>query len=107
MGREVVRVPPDFVHPTGEDGGFTPGAHFELLYNAGEEACTAFQIYENVSEGTPVSPVFATPAEMSRWLVDQGYEQAAADAFIAQGFAPLLVVSPDAVVDGIAAAAKK
>ena len=31
---------------------------------------THYQMYESVTEGTPISPVFATPEELARWLVD-------------------------------------
>lgn len=34
------------------------------------EARTHFQMYENTSEGTPISPVFATPEDLARWLAD-------------------------------------
>lgn len=32
--------------------------------------CTHLMMYEDTSEGTPISPAFATPEELSRWLVD-------------------------------------
>jgi len=48
---------------------------------------TAFQIYENVTEGTPVSPVFATQDEMRQWLLAQGHSEKATDEFIELGFA--------------------
>lgn len=31
---------------------------------------THLQMYENTSEGTPISPVMATPEELARWLAD-------------------------------------
>lgn len=31
---------------------------------------THLMMYEEVSEGTPISPAFATPEELARWLVD-------------------------------------
>jgi hypothetical protein len=34
------------------------------------ELATHFMMYETTSEGTPISPAFATPEELSRWLVD-------------------------------------
>jgi hypothetical protein len=34
------------------------------------ETITHFQMYENTTEGTPISPVFATPEECARWCVD-------------------------------------
>lgn len=38
-----------------------------------EEDATNLQMYETVSEGTPVSPVFATLVEMENWLAEDGY----------------------------------
>lgn len=31
---------------------------------------THWQMYEDTSEGTPISPVFATPEELAHWLAD-------------------------------------
>jgi hypothetical protein len=49
---------------------------------------THYQVYETVSEGTPVSPVFATEDEVVRWLVGQGHSEHAARAFVSNGWAP-------------------
>lgn len=35
-----------------------------------KEEITHFQMYEDVTEGTPVSPVFATREELARWLAN-------------------------------------
>lgn len=35
-----------------------------------EERRTHLQMYENTSEGTPISPVMSTPEELARWLAD-------------------------------------
>lgn len=69
------------------------------------------QVYETVTEGTPVSPVFASPEEMVEWLVapggrDQGYPREAAEAFAKGGWAPSMVVvnrpgSPSQILSGI------
>lgn len=56
---------------------------------------TAYQIYETVSEGSPVSPVFPTQATMRAWLLTQGYSERAADGFIQAGS----VLSGMAIVD--------
>jgi hypothetical protein len=37
---------------------------------AGER--THYQMYETCSEGTPISPVFATPEALAHWLADTG-----------------------------------
>jgi len=51
-----------------------------------------YQIYEEVSEGTPVSPVFETIAELRQWLLDQGHTEKATDAFIEHEWAPSALV---------------
>lgn len=62
---------------------------------------TAYQVYETVSEGTPVSPVFATVGELRAWLIEQGHSETAADKFIAGGWAPSLAVSSGVIGSGI------
>ena len=37
-----------------------------------EETRTHLMMYEDISEGTPISPAFETPEELARWLVDNG-----------------------------------
>ncbi|MFY9326468.1 MAG: hypothetical protein WAO76_00370 [Georgfuchsia sp.] len=34
--------------------------------------CTHYMMYEDTSEGTPISPAFETPEELARWLADTG-----------------------------------
>lgn len=34
-----------------------------------DEQRTHYMMYENVTEGTPISPAFETPEELARWLV--------------------------------------
>lgn len=53
-----------------------------------------FQIYQTVSEGTPVSPVFATKDNIIEWLVAKGYSEKAAETFAKDGFAPSATFSP-------------
>ena len=33
---------------------------------------THYMMYEDTSEGTPISPAFATPEDLARWLADTG-----------------------------------
>lgn len=51
------------------------------------EEATHFQVYETVSEGTPVSPVLASLEEVKQWCIEQGYSEAAAQFFIENGSA--------------------
>lgn len=66
-----------------------------------EAEATHCQMYETVSEGTPVSPVFATPEGLVEYLVaggdfwdrrrgSGGWARAAAEAFVRAGSAPSL-----------------
>lgn len=79
-----------------------------------ESERTHYQMYEDTSEGTPISPVMATPEELARWLADNG-----ASAFAGQtasyeswlrvcngGYAPsALVVPGTGMVNGVDAMA--
>jgi hypothetical protein len=108
MGRQIERVPPGFIHPTDDDGCPIAGAHLEILYQLDIQQRTAYQIYENVSDGTPVSPVFDSADELISWLITQGVSREAAEAFIAQGHAPSFVVKTSGeVVSGVEALATK
>jgi len=75
MGRKIRSVPPDWEHPKDWKGHYKPlfdrpyepsaqdwagGPPDKEYYRPAwtEEEATAFQMYETVSEGTPVSPFF-------------------------------------------------
>ena len=84
--REVRRVPMDWEHPRRSDGKYAGLAARDILayYEPGEElgrkyelmpefpegTATGWQLYETTSEGTPVSPVFATAEELAAWCED-------------------------------------
>ena len=100
MGRRVVQVPSGFQHPTDEAGEPIPGAHLELLWDLPAERLTCLQVYEDVSEGTPVSPIFGSSDELGGWLIAQGVSRGAADEFLRQRFAPSFVLGSEGVRDG-------
>lgn len=82
------------------------------------EEPTWFQVYETVSEGTPVTPPFATPEELAMYLSTEGdfwqqndlaegrmdshrlpiatYSQAM--SFVSSGYAPSLIISNKGMV---------
>jgi hypothetical protein len=72
---------------------------------------THLMMYENTSEGTPISPAFETPEELARWLADNGassfgsytatYEQWLGVA--RGGWAPSMVVIGGVVKSGVEA----
>lgn len=47
-----------------------------------------WQLWETVSEGSPISPVFKSREELVRHLVGKGYSPKAAEAFCESGWAP-------------------
>jgi len=36
------------------------------------DECTHLMMYEDTTEGTPISPAFPTPEELAKWLADTG-----------------------------------
>lgn len=59
-----------------------------------EESRTAIQIYETVSEGTPVSPVFSNNEEAIEWVIENwGRSPDAARQFVEKGWAPSFVMN--------------
>lgn len=60
-----------------------------------DEERTHFQMYETVSEGTPVSPVFASKEDLADWLVkSEGYSRETADKFMETEWAPTFMIVP-------------
>lgn len=92
MGKEIVRVPPGFQHPSDAEGFPKPGAHLEHLYYMSETEKTCYQIYENVTEGTPVSPIFDSKEEMEKWLISKGTSECSVKQFLDLGHSPSLVI---------------
>ncbi|AXF86671.1 hypothetical protein DTO96_102426 [Ephemeroptericola cinctiostellae] len=106
MGREVRRVPADWLHPKNErTGNYKPLINNYFYSETAEEWMTEvrenglqaaldeygnppdkndympmwdeneknhYMMYEDTSEGTPISPAFQTGEELAKWLVDSG-----------------------------------
>lgn len=68
-----------------------------------------WQLWETVSEGSPISPVFASDEGLARWMTENHCtvsgpmrDLESALRFVRAGWAPSMVVSPEAgVVDGV------
>ena len=101
----IERVPPDWAHPLAADGGPKPGGHKRLLRKLADAQCTAYQVYESVSEGTPISPVFLSSHDLKVWLHARGHSQAAVENFLLVGTASALFFRDGQPVDGIEALA--
>lgn len=80
--------------------GEAPSPEYYRRRWAPDEA-THYQLYETVSEGTPLSPPFASKAELVEYLVEHGdgcdrpVSRAAAEAFVRDQWAPSLVYTPE------------
>jgi hypothetical protein len=83
--------------PPTDDGSYRP--------DWPDDAELGYCYYETVSEGTPLSPVFATTDELAGWLVEhEGMSPDGAARFIGLGWAPSLMSGPGfGVVTGMEA----
>lgn len=81
------------------------------------EEPTWFQVYETVSEGTPVTPPFATKEELVEYLVSRGdfwrqengeggFSRKAAESFVKDEWVPSMVVDNGQIYSGIEAASR-
>lgn len=81
-----------------------------------DDEATWLQVWETVSEGTPVTPPFATEGELVAYLVkngdfwDQrrgngGYSRKQAEAFVKARWAPSMIMSGGKTATGIAVSA--
>ncbi len=81
----------EFQQPVLGDGPNPPrGSHSP--FSASE--ATYYQVYEDETEGTPVSPVLSTLDEVIEWCVAQGYSRENAQAFVELGHVPSLTGAP-------------
>lgn len=64
-----------------------------------------WQVWETVSEGSPISPVFATSQELVEWLVGEGYSRKAARNFAESGWVPSAMVAGGKMYSDIECAA--
>ena len=95
---QLVDDPPTYKY-FAEWGGNPPDIEYHVTYKPEDAIC--FQVYENVSEGTPVSPVFDTMDLLKEWLISQGHSEKAAEGFCNSGYAPSAVMTGGQFKTGI------
>lgn len=71
-GKKWVRIEPEHKHNTYAEWAGSRPRKDEYMPRFRKGTATWFRMYENTSEGTPISPAFATPEELARWLADTG-----------------------------------
>lgn len=114
MSRLIKRVPLDFAH--GPDDGTWPGyvRECDVFECGGCVECEdeeppegdGWQVWQDVSEGSPISPVFAERDSVVAWLVEnEDCAPAAADKFIEDGWAPSFIAGPFGMFKGVQIAA--
>lgn len=64
----------------------------ESLGTEFREPAACYQVYETVSEGTPISPKFDSLEELAAWLVGQGYSEKAASEFCKLGYSMSMAI---------------
>jgi len=81
-----------------------------------DEEATHYMMYEECSEGTPISPACATPEELAHWLEDNhasafGNQTASYESWLRVangGYAPSMIFTPETgLVNGVDALTKK
>src|ERR1700677_1027529 len=86
--------------------------HYHNAWRSEEPpAGDGWQIWETVSEGSPVSPVFATPEELARWMTVPGNDTSVSKGttyeqwmgFLKVGWAPSMIGGPSGIQDGVKA----
>lgn len=78
MTVHIRHVAPIWNHPKSGDGTFIPLHQYpqpdspeaQLMPQWTDAEKTHFQFYENLTEGTPVSPVFSNKTQLAEWLFE-------------------------------------
>src|ERR1041384_7450143 len=107
MGREVKRVAMDFQWPLKE-----VWKGYLATSERGPPEGNGWQMWENTSEGSPISPVFEKPEDLARWLVDTkasafGHQDASYEQWLhmitGTGYAVTAVIGSGGIQSGVAA----
>lgn len=128
MGREVRRVPVDWVHPQEHCHYRGKMVHIPLMDRESmkylddpseinpddympefpADAELGYCIYETVSEGTPLTPVFKTPEDLAIWAMNNPEPIRAGNRsfegwmkFIQAGWAPSFVADSTGLKSGV------
>lgn len=98
---------PLWCNPCEGEGDHWESEIYQAAYDAWEReeppAGEGWQMWETVSEGSPVSPVFPTAEEFENWLIGQGYSEGAVEQFTKVGWAPSAVMKGGRMTTGIEA----
>jgi hypothetical protein len=92
--------------PTCDGHGIDPAVReaYEAWEPTEPPAGDGWQVWETVTEGSPISPVFASDAGLIAWLVGQGYSLESATAFAKSGWVPSMVTKGGVIYQDIESA---
>lgn len=76
-------------------------AAYEAWEKAEPPSGPGWQLWETVSKGSPVSPVFATPAGLEDWMANNGFSRSGAREFLKSGWAPSFVARDGQLRSGV------
>lgn len=97
----------DLTCPACKGEGVVQDAEAEAWEPTDPPTGEGWQMWETVSEGSPVTPAFATSDELVNHMVGRmGYNWAGAEAFVRIGHAPSFVAENGHITDGVDAAAR-
>ena len=68
--KEIIPIPDKYKDKTSEQWHGSAPVAKDYMPEWPEEIKTHFQMYEDTSEGTPISPVMETLEQLARWLAD-------------------------------------
>ena len=103
-------IPPEYNHMRYTDYAGERPSPDDYMPDWPTDRRTHFMMYEDTSEGTPISPAFATGVELARWLADTGASAFAGDgatyeqwlATIKRGWAMSAVITNGVLKSGVA-----
>ena len=107
-GEEWVPKDADHTYSYDEWDGGIP-IEEEYMPTFPEGTATHLMMYEDTTEGTPISPAFATPEELAQWLVDNeasanGDQTASYEGWLRVckgGFAPSMIMDSKGLRSGV------
>ena len=109
-GKKWVPIEDKYKDETYEEWAGSKPKESEYMPDWDDSECTHLMMYEDTTEGTPISPAFETPEELSRWLVDNnasafGDDTATYEQWLEtckSGWVPSAVISDGQLKSGVA-----
>ena len=102
--REAAGLPEDWgICPVCKGSAIDPTVQdaYEAWESTEPPAGPGYQLWETVSEGSPISPVFSSREAFVEYLCSEGFSKKAAENFSKEGWAPSAVITNGKMYEGI------